>query len=189
MHQKFGVVNVNKEIKKALRVNQEIRARELRVISSSGQQLGVMSLQQALNLAQQEGSDLIEIVPTAVPPVAKIMDWGKYRYDQTKREKENKKSQHQMKVKEVKLSPNISEHDLQVKLRQAKDFLEKGDKVKITLFFRGREMAHTSVGHKVMQDSLVQLEEVAMIESPPKMFGRTLLAVLAPGTKKKAAKT
>jgi len=155
------------------------------VIGSQGEQLGVLPLYEALRAAEDQGLDLIEIVPTSSPPVAKIMDWGKYCYDQAKREKESKKAQHQVKIKEVKISPNISEHDLEVKLRQAKDFLEKGNKVKVTLFFRGREMAHPEIGEKLMQRAAGQMEEIAMIESPAKMFGRLLTMVLAPGKKKK----
>ena len=168
-----------------MRRNREIRARELRVIGSQGEQLGVLQLYEALRAAEDQGLDLIEIVPTASPPVAKIMDWGKYCYDQTKREKENKKAQHQIKIKEVKVSPNISEHDLEVKLRQAKEFLEKGNKVKISLFFRGREMAHPEIGQKLIIRIAAQMEEIAMIETPAKMFGRLLTMVLAPGKKKK----
>ncbi len=166
-------------------MNHEIRARELRVISATGEQLGVMPLAQALAQAEEQGLDLIEIVPTAAPPVAKIMDYGKFRYDQTKREKENKKAQHQVKVKEVKLSPNISEHDLDVKLRQAHEFLEKGNKVKITIMFRGREMMHPELGKRLIEKVNAALEEVAAIEMPAKMFGRILNMVLAPGVKKK----
>jgi translation initiation factor IF-3 len=171
-----------------LRINHEIRARELRLISSSGQQLGVVSLQEALRQAELEGLDLIEIVPTATPPVAKIMDYGKYRYDQTKREKESKKSQHQMKLKEIKLGPNISEHDLDVKLRQSREFLENGNKVKISVTFRGREVVHPEVGRKLMEQVITTLNEVSMVETPPKQLGRTIGTVLAPCAKKKATK-
>ena len=167
-------------------MNHEIRARELRVISATGEQLGVMGLGAALRLAEEQGLDLIEIVATASPPVAKIMDYGKFRYDQTKREKENKKAQHQVKVKEVKLSPNISEHDLDVKLRQAREFLEKGNKVKVTITFRGREMMHPELGRRLVEKINQTLEEVSMVETPAKMFGRMLNMVLAPGGKKKA---
>jgi translation initiation factor IF-3 len=172
-----------------LRINHEIRARELRLISSKGQQLGVVSLQEALRLAELDGLDLIEIVPTATPPVAKIMDYGKYRYDQTKREKESKKSQHQVKVKEIKLGPNISEHDLEVKLRQTKEFLQNGNKVKISVTFRGREVIHPEVGRRLMERVIGTLGELSMVEAPPKQLGRTIGAVLSPCTKKKATKS
>jgi len=168
-----------------LRVNHEIRAREVRVISAQGEQLGVMALSQALRMAEDQGLDVIEIVPTANPPVVKIMDYGKFRYDQTKREKESKKLQHQVRVKEVKVSPNIDTHDLETKVRQAKKFLEEGNKVKVSLFFRGREMAHPELGKKVMEQVAAGLEEVSMVEQVPKMMGRMLHMVLAPQLKKK----
>jgi len=168
-----------------LRVNREIRARELRVIGSDGAQLGILPFLDALRLAEDEGLDLIEIVPTAVPPVAKIMDYGKFRYDQTKREKESKKSQHQVKVKEIKLSPNIDDHDLEVKIRHAREFLEKGNKVKVSLMYRGREVMHTQLGDAVVAKFIHALEDVSTPELNPKMLGRTLHAVLAPSGKKK----
>jgi translation initiation factor IF-3 len=157
----------------------------MRVITDSGEQLGILTFHEAIQKAQELGLDLVEIVPTAAPPVCKIIDYGKFRYDQTKREKESKKSQHQVKVKELKISPNISEHDLEVKLRQAKEFLEKGNKVKISCVFRGREMMHQDIGFKLMQRSTQVLEEVAVVEAMPKMFGRMLTVVLAPQLKKK----
>ena len=168
-----------------MRVNNEIRVPKVRVITHTGEQLGILSIHEAMQKAQEAGLDLVEIVPTAVPPVCKIIDYGKFRYDQTKREKESKKSQHQVKVKELKFSPNISEHDLEVKMRQAKDFLEKGNKVKFSCQFRGREMMHQDLGHKIFEKMLQELEEVAVIESAPKMFGRMLTANLAPQSKKK----
>lgn len=171
-----------------MRVNNEIRVPKVRVISETGEQLGVLTTQDALNLAREAGLDLVEIVASSVPPVCKIIDFGKYRYDQTKREKENKKSQHQVKVKEVKISPNISTHDLEVKMRHAKEFLEKGNKVKITCPFRGREIMHSTLGMKLMTQCLQDLEECAMVESAPKMFGRMLNAVLAPCLKKPVVK-
>lgn len=168
-----------------MRVNKEIRAPRLRVISSTGEQLGVLTFHEALTKAEEQGLDLIEIVPTATPPVAKIMDYGKFRYDQTKREKESKKSQHQIKLKEIKLSANIDEHDIQVKLRHAREFLEKGNKVKITLTFRGREMMYVQLGEKVIRSFVQQLEDVSTAEMDQKMMGRTIQVVLAPGAKKK----
>lgn len=169
-----------------LRVNKEIRARELRVISSSGEQLGVKSFIDALRLAEAEGLDLVEVVPTATPPVAKIMNYGKYRYDQTKREKVSKKSQHVIKVKEIKLGINISEHDLDIKLRQAREFIEKGFKVKVTLIFRGREVVHRSVGEKLMQRVIATFEPIAATEAPMHLLGKTLSMILAPTAKKPA---
>lgn len=168
-----------------MRVNKEIRSRELRVISSQGEQLGVMSFMEALRTAESEGLDLVEIVPTSVPPVAKIMDYGKYRYDQTKREKENKKAQHVIKVKEIKLSANISEHDYEVKARQAREFLEEGHKVKVTLMFRGREVVHPEVGYKLMEKMVAQMADVSSVEVPMKLFGKALSMLLAATGRKK----
>jgi len=168
-----------------LKVNREIRAPRVRVISSSGEQVGVLTLYEAIAKAEQEGLDLVEIVPNSNPPVCKIINYGKFRYDQTKREKESKKSQHQVKVKEIKLKPNIDVHDLETKMRHAKEFISKGNKVKVTCTFRGREMAHTEIGDKLVKKFCEDLEEVALPESPPKMFGKMLTVVLAPGGKKK----
>ena len=168
-----------------MRVNQEIRVPKVRVINEDGEQLGVMSIQEALSRAVDAGLDLVEIVPGAVPPVCKIIDYGKFRYDQTKREKESKKSQHQVKVKEIKFSANISSHDLTVKVTHAKEFLEKGNKVKITCAFRGREIMHPELGIKTMSQIIQQLDEVSMVEVEPKLLGKFLTMVLAPCSKKK----
>ncbi len=168
-----------------MRVNLEIRVPKVRVISQTGEQLGVLTLHEALTLAEQQGLDLVEIVPTAAPPVCKIIDYGKFRYDQTKREKESKKSQHSVKVKELKFSPNISEHDLDVKLKQAKKFLEEGNKVKISCVFRGREMMHPEFGDRLLSKLVQDLDEISTCEAPAKMFGRMMTTVLAPAAKKK----
>jgi translation initiation factor IF-3 len=171
-----------------LKVNREIRAPKVRVISHTGEQVGVISIQEALAMAEQEGLDLVEIVPGSVPPVCKIINFGKYRYDQTKREKENKKAQHQVKVKEIKFKPNTDDHDVETKMRHAREFLDKGNKVKVTCTFRGREMAHTEIGERLMQKFCLDLEDVAMVESPVKLMGRMLIAVLAPGVKSSVKK-
>ncbi|MBS0635522.1 MAG: translation initiation factor IF-3 [Verrucomicrobia bacterium] len=168
-----------------MRVNHEIRVPKVRVVTQTGEQLGVLSLHEALALAEQQGLDLVEIVATAVPPVCKIIDYGKFRYDQTKREKESKKSQHQVKVKELKFSPNISEHDLDVKTKQAKKFLEEGNKVKISCVFRGREMMHPEFGSRILDKLVQELDELSTCEAPAKMFGRMMTTVLAPAQKKK----
>lgn len=172
-----------------MKVNREIRAPKVRVISSTGEQIGIISIQEALARADEEGLDLVEIVPGSNPPVCKIINYGKFRYDQTKREKESKKSQHQVKVKEIKLKPNIDLHDLETKLRHARDFIVKGNKVKISCMFRGREMAHQQIGEKLVRRFCTELEDIAQPESPPKMLGRTLSTVLAPGAKKKTSKS
>ncbi|NGX43358.1 MAG: Translation initiation factor IF-3 [Chlamydiae bacterium] len=168
-----------------MRVNKQIRASNVRVISSSGEQIGILSLQEALQRAEDEGIDLVEVVPGASPPVCKIIDYGKFRYDQTKREKESKKASHVIKVKEVKMKPNINEHDLQTKLKRAREFLLKGNKVKLTCMFRGREMAHPEIGENLVRKVIDELEDVATSESPLKRFGRFLTVVLAPSVKKK----
>ncbi len=168
-----------------MKVNREIRAPKVRVIGASGEQVGIIALYEALAMAEEQGLDLVEIVPGSNPPVCKIMNFGKFRYDQSKREKENKKAQHQIKVKEIKLKPNIDVHDLETKTRHARDFLASGNKVKVTCTFRGREMMHPEIGEKIVREMCQELEDVSTPESPPKMMGRMLLVVLAPGSKKK----
>ena len=168
-----------------MRVNREIRAPQVRVIGQTGEQVGVLTIQEALRKAEENGLDLVEIVPGANPPVCKIIDYGKYRYDQTKREIESKKSSHQVKVKEIKFKPNINEHDLLTKLRHARDFIAKGNKVKVSCMFRGREMAHTEIGQRLVQKVVDELEDIATVEAPMKQFGRFLTVVLAPSLKKK----
>lgn len=154
------------------------------MISSDGKQVGLLPIREALALAEQEGLDLVEIAPNAEPPVCKVINYGKYRYDQTKREKESKKAQVVIKVKEVKLKPNIDDHDFQTKLKQARQFLEKGNKVKVSLFFRGREMAYPELGEKVMKRMCEGLEDLGMVEAPSKMLGRSLIAIVAPRPQK-----
>lgn len=158
---------------------------QVRVINHDGEQLGVLSFSEALALAKEAGLDLVEVVASSTPPVCKIIDYGKFRYDQTKREKESRKSQHQVKVKEVKISPNISEHDLEVKQRHAREFLEKGNKVKVSCLFRGREVMHPENGAKLMNRMVTELEDVSMVEASPKLLGRMMILVLAPVAKKK----
>ncbi|MFI5344073.1 MAG: translation initiation factor IF-3 [Chlamydiales bacterium] len=168
-----------------MKVNREIRAPKVRLISHTGEQVGIVALHEALAMAEENGLDLVEIVPGSTPPVCKVMNFGKFRYDQSKREKESKKMQHHIKVKEVKLKPNIDVHDLETKTRHAREFLLHGDKVKITCMFRGREMMHPELGEKIVQKVCQDLEDISIPESPPKMMGRLLLVVLAPGSKKK----
>jgi len=168
-----------------LKVNREIRAPKVRVIGPTGEQIGILAFYEAIARAEAEGLDLVEISPNAAPPVCKIMNYGKFRYDQTKREKESKKSQHQIKVKEIKLKPNIGIHDLDTKKQQAREFLIKGNKVKVTCTFRGREIAHPEIGQKLMEAFCADLEEVGTPEAPLKMFGKMLIVVFAPGKRKK----
>jgi translation initiation factor IF-3 len=138
-----------------------------------------------MKMAEEAGLDLVEIVSNSSPPVCKVMNYGKFRYVQTKREKESKKTQHQIKVKEVKIKPNIGTHDLETKMRHARDFLTEGDKVKITCTFRGREMMHPEFGERLVNQMLDHLSDIAQAEAPPKMLGKMLNVVLAPSAKKK----
>lgn len=168
-----------------MKVNREIRAPKVRLISQTGEQVGIVTLQEAIKMAEDVGLDLVEIVPGSSPPVCKIINYGKFRYDQTKREKESKKGRQQIKVKEIKFKPNIDAHDLETKMRHARDFISKGNKVKITCTFRGREMAHPEFGEELLKKVCEDLEDIATSEAPSKMLGRTLTIVLAPGGKKK----
>lgn len=168
-----------------MRTNRAIRAPRVRLIGADGSQVGVVTIQDALKKAEESSLDLVEIAPNASPPVCKIIDYGKYRYQVTKKEKEHKRAQHHAKLKEVKTKPNIDEHDLQTKLRRAREFLEKGNKVRVTCMFRGREMAHPEIGRKVTDRFCEDLEDIAQVEAKPKMMGRNLSLVLAPLGKKK----
>ncbi|MFO7245262.1 MAG: translation initiation factor IF-3 [Thermaerobacter sp.] len=163
-----------------MRVNDRIHAREVRLIGADGTQLGVMPLQQALELAESQGLDLVEVAPQSNPVVCRIMDYGKYRYEQQKREREARKRQRTTVVKEVKMSPNIDEHDFQVKLRSAERFLREGDKVKCIIWFRGRQIIHKELGRKVLGRMAEALAEVGKIERPPTMEGRNMSMILAP---------
>ncbi len=159
-------------------INGQIRDREVRVIGTDGQQLGVMSSREALRLAEEAELDLIKIAPKAQPPVCKIMDYGKFRYEQQKKEKEAKKKQHVVETKEIRLSPNVEINDLRTKANNARKFIEKGDKVKVTLRFRGREMAHISSNARVLDDFAQMLEDVASIVKAPKLEGRNMTMFL-----------
>ena len=157
-----------------LMINEQIRDKEVRVISETGEQLGVMSSKEAMKLAEEAGVDLIKIAPTATPPVCKIMDYGKYRYEQARREKEAKKKQKTIEVKEVRLSPNIDTNDLNTKVNMARKFLTKGDKVKVTLRFRGREIAHMATSKHILDDFAEALAEVGVVEKAPKVEGKNM---------------
>jgi translation initiation factor IF-3 len=171
-----------------VRVNGKIRAREVRVIGVDGNQLGVISLNEAINMARQLGVDLVEIASTAVPPVCRLVDFGKFRYEQAKKEKESKKHQHASTVKEVQLSPRIDPHDLGIKLAHAIDFLCEDMKVKIALKFRGREMAHTEVGFAVINKFLADIEPYGHPDFPPKLIGRGINVMISPLPRNKRAK-
>ena len=157
----------------------------MRVIDHDGTQLGVLSLAEALGKAELVSLDLVEIAANAEPPVCKIIDYGKYRYQVTKKEKEGKKSQHQVKVKEIKIKPTTDDHDIQIKVSHAREFILKGNKVRVTCTFRGRELAHPEIGKRAMQQVCDALADIAAPEAEPKLMGRNLSAVLAPGAKKK----
>lgn len=158
---------------------------KVRLIGKDGNQIGVVDNFQAQEQAKQDGLDLVEISPNAKPPVCKIIDYGKFRYQLTKRERESKKAQHQAKLKEIKIKPNIDEHDLQVKIKRAREFIEKGNKVRVTCTFRGREMAYPELGKKVAFKIVEALGDIAQTETPPKQMGRNYSLVLAPTGKKK----
>lgn len=171
-----------------IRINGKIRAREVRVIGVDGKQLGVMPLNDALNLARQSGVDLVEIAPTAVPPVCRVVDFGKFRYEQAKKEKESKKHQHASSVKEVQLSPRIDPHDLSVKVGHAIDFLCEDMKVKVALRFRGREMQHTEFGFQVVNKFIAEVAPYGHPDFPPKLIGRGINVMMSPLPRNKRAK-
>jgi translation initiation factor IF-3 len=156
-----------------------IRAREVRVIASEGEQLGVMLLRDALQKAEEAGLDLVEVAPTAVPPVCRIMDFGKYKYEMNKKAHESKKHQTVIAVKEVKLRPRTDDHDVQFKTNNIKRFLEGGDKVKVSIMFRGREMAHPQQGRTLLERIVNDLQAVAIVEQMPRMEGRNMYLMLA----------
>lgn len=162
------------------RVNEEIRAPQVRLIDQDGEMLGVMSAREALIRAYDVGLDLLEISPNAVPPVVKILDYGKYKYEQQKKANEARKRQKVVEIKEIKVRPNIDDHDYDVKMRQMKEFIGEGDKVKVTLRFRGREMAHQDLGLKVLDRIRTELAEVTKVESMPRLENRQMIMVLAP---------
>ena len=159
-------------------INEQIRDREIRLIGEDGQQLGIMSSREAMKLAQEAELDLVKIAPTAKPPVCKIIDYGKYRYEQARKEKEAKKKQKTIEVKEVRLSPNIDSNDLNTKIASARKFIEKGNKVKVTLRFRGREMAHVQSSRHILDEFAKALEDIALVDKPAKMEGRSMAMFL-----------
>ncbi len=167
-----------------VQINDEIRDKELRVIGSDGQQLGIMSAKEALSIAEQKNLDLVKIAPQSTPPVCKIMDYGKYRFEQAKREKEARKNQHVVDIKEVRLSLNIDTHDFNTKLNNALKFIKHGDKVKVSIRFRGREMGHPEIGLDTMKRFADACSEVAVVEKPAKLEGRSMLMFLAPKSNK-----
>jgi len=166
------------------RVNERIRVPQVRVIGDDGQQVGVLPVREALTLAQSKGLDLVEVSPTARPPVCRIMDYGKFKYEQNLRARKAKKKQHHTHLKEIKMRPKIDDHDYGFKMRHAREFLGERDKVKFTITFRGREMAHTEIGHELMKKILSELTDIAIVESPPRQEGRSINAVVMPKAQK-----
>lgn len=159
-------------------INEQIRDKEIRLIGESGEQLGIMSSREALKLAEEAGLDLVKIAPTAKPPVCKIVDYGKYRYELARKEKDAKRKQKVIEVKEIRMSPNIDTNDLNTKVGATRKFLEKGNRVKVTLRFRGREMAHMSTSKHILDDFAQMLSDIAVVEKMPKVEGRSMIMFL-----------
>lgn len=174
------ILQGGKAISKDLRVNQMIRAREVRVIDEENQQLGVIMLREALRIASEKGLDLVEVAPTAQPVVCRIMDYGRYKYEQAKRDREARKKQLVVDVKELKMGPNIEDHDFEVRVKSAERFLNEGDKIKATIQFRGRQIQHSVLGRQVLSRFAERLRELAAVEAEPRMEGRNMHVILAP---------
>ena len=159
-------------------INEQIRDREVRLIGADGAQLGIVSSREAMRLAEEAGLDLVKIAPTAKPPVCKIVDYGKFKYEQVRKEKEARKKQRTIEIKEIRLSPNIDTNDLNTKINAARKFLTKGDKVKVTLRFRGREIAHMNNSKHILDDFAKDLSDIAVVEKAPKVEGRSMTMFL-----------
>lgn len=168
------------DIKKFIRINEKIRVPQVRLIGADGNQLGVMSVERAQDLANQSGLDLVEVAPQATPPVCRIIDFSKFKYDQEKKEREAKKHQKQSRIKEIRVKPNIDDHDYGVKLRQVISFLRKKDKVKINLFFRGRQMEHMDLGRKILDRFITDTQNEGNVEKDPMLEGRIISVVIGP---------
>lgn len=167
-------------IRQELRVNEEIRAREVRLISPEGQQLGVLPLREALRLAHERDLDLVEIAPHVAPPVCRLMNYGKYKYEQSKKEREARKKQKIVDIKEIRMTPKIEDHDFEVKRKAAERFLVDGDKVKITVRFRGREIVHSDLARKMLSELAQSMSGVCTVERPPRVEGRAMIMILSP---------
>jgi len=176
---------VTKEVKniaKELRVNERITEKEVRVINLEGKQIGVFPLSEALNIAKEKGCDLVEVSPNASPPVCRIMDYGRFKYQQSKKHHQAKKKSTQsiMHIKEIKIRPRTEEHDIQFKVRHIKRFLDNGDKIKISLIFRGREIAHPELGQELLERIVEEIKDCGVVEQPPELEGRNMTMLLAP---------
>ncbi|MEW5954472.1 MAG: translation initiation factor IF-3 [Bacillota bacterium] len=167
-------------ISKDVRINEDIRAREVRVVDAESNQLGIMPLREALRLAEEKQLDLVEVAAQAKPPVCRIMDYGKHKYEQSKREKEARKKQKIINVKEIKFRPNIDDHDFDVKVRNAVRFLKDGDKVKATIMFRGRQIVHTQLGQQLLKRLAEVVKDYATVERQPKLEGKNMIMILVP---------
>ena len=174
----FGISNVTHQL------NEEIRDKEIRLIGDTGEQLGIMSADEALRIAEERGLDLVKISPQAQPPVCKLMNYGKFKFEQSKREKEAKKNQHVVEIKEIRMSPGIDVGDFNTKLKNAQKFLADGNRVKVSVRFRGREMAHTEIGRELLTKFAEQCAEAATMDKAPKMEGRSMTMFLSPKTGK-----
>ena len=170
---------MNSKIKKVL-INEKIKAREVRVINSEGNQLGIMPSREALRIAKEQGLDLVEVAPNSQPPVCRVMDYGKFKYQQSKKSQEAKKSQTTIQVKEIKVRPGTEEHDIQYKLRNIKRFLGQGNKVKVRIFFKGREIAHSDIGKHLLERIADEVEDLGVVERRPRLDGRNMVMIIAP---------
>jgi len=180
---------ISKDITKKLRINERIRAMEIRLVGAKGEQLGIMPLTQALEVARKYDLDLVEVAPTAVPPVCRLLDYGKYRYQQGKKEREARRSQKVSLLREVRIRPKIGDHDFEAKVRLAKKLLDDGDKVKVSVLFRGREITHPEIGWRLLQRMAESLKEVASIERQPVMEGKRMNVILSPAAIQKIKTT
>lgn len=181
----LNILEVSKIAKDQTIINDRIRAKEVRLIAQDGEQLGVKPTKEAMEMAERVELDLVLVAPKAKPPVARIMDYGKYKYEQQKKDKEARKKQKTINVKEIRLSPTIEEHDFNTKLKNAKKFIAKEDKVKVSIRFRGRAITHKDIGRKVLERFAEELKDVATVEQRPKMEGRSMFLVVAPITENK----
>jgi len=175
-------------IQRDYRLNDRIRVREVRLIDETGAQLGIVPIERALELAQERSLDLVEVAPQAVPPVCRLLDYGKFKYEQAKKENEARKHQKNVVLREVRMKPKIGQHDIDFKTRTAEKLLKAGDKVKVTVMFRGREITHPEIGRSLLDRVYEQLKDFSTIENPPRLEGRFLSMILAPGQPKGAAR-
>ena len=173
----------SRAIRDRFRINSRIRAREVRLIDENGTQVGIVTAREAISLAEERGLDLVEVAPNAVPPVCRLLDYGKFRYEQSQKEREARKNQKQAELKQIRLMPKTDEHDMGVKANQARRFILRGDKVKFNVRFRGREMAHPDIGRKMLEQIAEQLRDISVVEQKPLMEGRVLSLLLAPTAK------